>query len=178
MLKEAKLNYDFKIFLSADYSVHSGSCLSHQKDELKDVHEKYGGVPESITEQNTTINQLWYKDGEVDFKEIGSQLGIDVITISSIKQEPGNMVPIHRDTFYQINKRYPNDKRQKVRANIYLEDWREGQFIHYEIDNKWFNSTHWKAGDGFIWDSKHLHVSGNAGFSDKYTLQVSGFLYD
>ena len=153
MLKEAKLNYDFKIFLSSDYSVHSGSCLSHQKDELKDVHEKYGGVPDSITEQNTTINQLWYK-------------------------EPGNMVPIHRDTFYQINKRYPNDKRQKVRANIYLEDWREGQFIHYEIDNKWFNSTHWKAGDGFIWDSKHLHVSGNAGFSDKYTLQVSGFLYD
>ena len=104
MLKEAKLNYDFKIFLSADYSVHSGSCLSHQKDELKDVHEKYGGVPDSITEQNTTINQLWYKDGEVDFKEIGSQLGIDVITISSIKQEPGNMVPIHRDTFYQINR--------------------------------------------------------------------------
>jgi predicted metal-dependent hydrolase len=85
-------------------------------------------------------------------------------------------VPIHRDTFYQINKKYPNDKRKKVRANIFLQDWMEGQFIHYEMDGQWHNSTHWKAGDGFIWDSQHLHLSGNAGFKNKYTLQVSGFL--
>ena len=48
--------------------------------------------------------------------------------------------------------------------------------IHYEINNKWFNSTHWTAGDGYLWDDQHLHVSGNAGFNDKYTLQVSGFI--
>ena len=101
---------------------------------------------------------------------------MEVVTVSSILQPPGNIVPIHRDTFFQINKKYPNDDRQKVRANIYLEDWREGQFIHYEVDNKWYNSTHWIAGDGFLWDSDHLHVSGNAGFTNKYTLQVSGFL--
>lgn len=176
MLKKVRLVYDFNIFLDADYSVHSGSCLSHQKDELKDVHEKYGGVPKSLTEKNTTINQLWFQDSDLDLKDIGSQLGMEVVTISSIKQQPGNIVPIHRDTFYQIKKRFPNDKRQKVRANIYLQDWREGQFLHYEIDNKWFNSTHWTAGDGYLWDDQHLHVSGNAGFIDKYTLQVSGFV--
>ena len=176
MLKQVRLLYDFDIFLNADYSIHSGSCLSHQKDELKDVHEKYGGVPKSVTEANTKINQLWFTNADVDYKTIGSQLGMEVITISSIRQEPGNMVPIHRDTFFQIKKRFPNDKRQKVRANIYLQDWREGQFIHYEINNKWFNSTHWTAGDGYLWDDQHLHVSGNAGFNDKYTLQVSGFI--
>ena len=176
MLKQVRLLYDFDIFLNADYSIHSGSCLSHQKDELKDVHEKYGGVPKSVTEDNTKINQLWFTNADVDYKTIGSQLGMEVVTISSIRQEPGNMVPIHRDTFFQIKKRFPNDKRQKVRANIYLQDWREGQFIHYEIDNKWFNSTHWTAGDGYLWDDQHLHVSGNAGFNDKYTLQVSGLI--
>ncbi len=176
MLKQVRLRYDLDIFLNSHYSIHSGSCLSHQKDELKDVHEKYGGVPKSVTEDNTKINQLWFTNADVDYKTIGSQLGMEVVTISSIRQEPGNMVPIHRDTFFQIKKRFPNDKRQKVRANIYLQDWREGQFIHYEIDNKWFNSTHWTAGDGYLWDDQHLHVSGNAGFNDKYTLQVSGFI--
>ena len=164
------------MFLNADYTVHSGSCIVHQTHELKDVHEKYGGFPDSITEHNTEIRQLWYDHTQVDFERLGTALGMDVVTVSSIMQPPGNIVPIHRDTFFQIKKKYPNDARQKVRANIYLEDWKEGQFIHYEVNDKWHNSTHWDAGDGFLWDSEHLHLSGNAGFTDKYTLQVSGFI--
>ena len=71
---------------------------------------------------------------------------------------------------------YPNDKRKKVRANIYLEDWAPGHLINYQDENKdWQTSTHWKAGDGFIWDSDHLHLSANAGMKAKYTLQISGF---
>jgi len=176
MLKKIKLSHDFNVFLKADYSLHNGSCISHQKQELQDVHEKYGGFPKTITNENTQISQIWFDNTQIDFIKIGNDLGMEVITISSILQPPGNIVPIHRDTFYQINKKYPKDTRHKVRANIYLEDWIEGQFIHYEIDGQWHNSTHWKAGDGFIWDSQHLHLSGNAGFSNKYTLQVSGFL--
>ena len=176
MLTKIKLDQDFGIFLDADYTAHSGSCISHQTHELKDVHEKYGGFPSTFTPHNTEIRQLWYDDTQLDFKKLGTELGIDVVTVSSILQPPGNIVPIHRDTFFQINKHYPNDARQKVRANIYLKDWREGQFIHYEVNDKWYNSTHWVAGDGFLWDSDHLHVSGNAGFTDKYTLQVSGFM--
>ena len=176
MLKKIRLEHDFGIFLDADYTVHRGSCISHQTHELKDVHEKYGGFPDTITKHNTEIRQLWYDDTQLDFKQLGSDLGMDVVTVSSIMQPPGNIVPIHRDTFFQIKKKYPNDARQKVRANIYLEDWKEGQFIHYEVNDKWHNSTHWMAGDGFLWDSEHLHLSGNAGFTDKYTLQVSGFI--
>jgi len=175
-LVQVKLSQDFSKFLEADYTVHSGSCISHQTHELKDVHEKYGGFPDTITTHNTEIRQLWYDDTHVDFDELGTNMGMEVVTVSSILQPPGNIVPIHRDTFYQINKRYPEDTRQKVRANIYLEDWKEGQFLHYEVDNKWHNSTHWNAGDGFLWDSQHLHVSGNAGFNNKYTLQISGFI--
>jgi hypothetical protein len=59
---------------------------------------------------------------------------------------------------------------------MYLEDWHVGEIIQYEKDKEWHNSTHWKAGEGWIWDSSHLHLSANAGMTNKYTLQVSGFL--
>ena len=87
------------------------------------------------------------------------------------------MIPVHRDTFFQIKRAFPNDTRLKVRANMYLEDWHVGEYLTYQDENKeWQNSTHWRAGEGWLWDSNHLHLSANAGMQDKYTLQVSGFL--
>lgn len=172
ILKSVELNYDFGIFLSADHTVHQGSCIKHQVHELSDVHEQYGGFPESYCFENTVIHQLWWTNDQVDYNDIGNQLGIDVVTVSSIKQPPGCVIPLHRDTFYQISQRYPNDTRTKVRANIYLEDWKLGHFIQY-LDTV---STHWSQGQGFLWDSDILHLGANAGMEPKYTLQVSGFL--
>ena len=176
MLYEINLDYNIDTFLSADYSTHSGSCIAHQVHELKDVHESYGGFPDSYDISNTLIRQLWWDQSQIDFEELGNQLDMEVITVSTILQPPGNIIPIHRDTFFQINKRFPDDTRCKVRANIYLEDWKVGHFLQYQVDSKWHNSTHWNAKQGFIWDSNHLHLSANAGMNNKYTLQVSGFL--
>lgn len=172
MLKPIYLNYDFSKILSADYSQHEGSCISHQVRELTDIHEQYGGLPGSYCYENTKIHQLWWTNDDIDFAELGSQLGMEVITVSSICQPPGCVVTLHRDTFYQINKRYPDRTDLKVRANIYLEDWKLGQFIQYDNEI----SAKWKVGEGFMWDSTHLHLSANAGMQNKYTLQVSGFL--
>lgn len=172
MLKPIYLNYDFSKILSADYSQHEGSCISHQVHELTDIHEQYGGFPKTYGYSNTIIHQLWWTKDDIDFAELGSQLGMEVITVSSICQPPGCMVPLHRDTFYQITQRYPERTELKVRANIYLEDWKLGQFIQYDNDI----SAKWKVGEGFMWDSTHLHLSANAGMQNKYTLQVSGFL--
>ena len=123
MLKAIKLDFDWSYFLppKQDYSIHKGSCLTHQTKELTDIHEEYG-LGDTYTFDNTVIQQLWYTDKEVDFKELGRQTGMEVITLSSILQPPGNTIALHRDTFFQINKRFPYDKRLKVRANIYLED--------------------------------------------------------
>ena len=177
MIKKIKLDYNFSIFLNADYSVHRGSCITHQVHELKDIHKDHGGFPDSYTSKNTEINQLWFNQSQVDFEELSKQLGMQVITVSSILQLPGNVIPIHRDTFFQINKQYPDDNRLKVRANVYLEDWKVGHLVQYQDkDKSWHNSTHWCAGEGLIWDSKHLHLSANAGMAHKYTLQISGFL--
>ena len=175
MIKKTKIDYNLDVFLNADYTVHSGSCISHQVHELTDVHERFGGFPDTYDMGNTLIRQLWWNNEQVDYDNLGNQLGMEVITVSSILQPPGNVVPVHRDTFFQINKRFPNDARLKVRANMYLQDWSVGEFIQYEDDDAWHNSTHWSAGEGYIWDHNHLHVSANAGMKDKYTLQVSGF---
>ena len=177
MIKNIVFNYDLSVFLEADYSQHYGSCISYQVREQEDIHSSVGGFPKSYHENNTRIQQLWFDNGDVDYAAIGNQLSMEVITISSILQPPGNVVTLHRDTFFQINKKFPNDTRKKVRANIYLEDWKPGHFINYQDQNKeWQTSTHWKASEGFMWDSDHLHLSANAGLEPKYTLQVSGFL--
>jgi len=172
MLKSIYLDFDFSKILSADYNQHEGSCISHQVHELTDIHDQYGGFPKTYRYENTIIHQIWWSQDDINFAEIGNQLNMEVITVSSICQPPGCIIPLHRDTFYLINKQHPNRTELRVRANIYLEDWKLGQFIQYDNEI----SVKWQAGQGFMWDSTHLHLSANAGMQNKYTLQVSGFL--
>lgn len=176
MFKEIKINYDVSIFLNADYTIHTGSCIKHQVDELKDIHEAYDGFPTSYNLNNTIIHQLWWEKSQVDFDSLGKQLGMDVVTVSSILQPPGNIIPLHRDTFFQIKKRYPGDSRHRVRANIFLEDWKVGHVIQYCKNSRWNTHTDWMQCDGLLWDESILHIGANIGFDNKYTLQVSGFL--
>ena len=88
---------------------------THQTKELTDIHEEYG-LGDTYTFDNTVIQQLWYTDKEVDFKELGRQTGMEVITLSSILQPPGNTIA-PRDTFSNKEK-FPNDKRLKVEQYI------------------------------------------------------------
>ena len=172
MFKKSHLNYNFEKILSADYTQHEGSCITHQVYELGDIHKKFGGFPKTYNYQNTIIHQLWWNDTQLDFEDIGQQLGIEVITVSSILQTPGCIIPLHRDTFFKINQLYPDRTEPKIRANIHLEDWKMGHFIQYDD----IVYTHWSAGDTLIWDSEILHLGANAGMENKFTLQVSGFL--
>lgn len=174
ILKEISLDYDFAIFLNANYESTETSCIKHQVTEQKETHEKYGGFPNTFCYENTIIHQLWWTPDQVDFENIGKQLGIEVITISSIRQDPGCTIPVHRDEFYQIYTKYPDRKETKVRANIFLEDWKMGHFLQYNDSV----STHWKKGTGYMWDREVLHLSSNAGLEPKYTLQISGFLLE
>ena len=168
--QKVKFNYNVSKFVDCEYPAAS-SCVKHQVAELTDIHDKYGGFPTTYTLGNTTIHQRWWDNNELDFEEIGSLLNMQVVTISSIKQPPGQVVPWHRDTFFLLKKEFP-DKAQPVRALIMLEDWKVGHFVQH--DDAVF--THWSAGDGYIWDEDILHLGANAGMQDKYTLQVSGFV--
>lgn len=172
MYKNVNLNIDYSQLLAAQYESHEGSCVKHQVYELTDIHDQFGGFPKSYVYENTRINQLWWAADQLDFEDIGRQLGIEVVTVSSIRQHPGCVIPWHRDTFFQITQRYPDRKELKVRANIFMEDWKMGHYIQYDDTVV----THWKQGEGLMWDSEVLHLGANAGMQDKFTLQISGFL--
>jgi hypothetical protein len=172
MLKNVQLNIDYAPLLAAEYDSHEGSCIRHQVHELTDIHEQFGGFPDSYVLANTRINQLWWTDQDLDFQDIGQQLGMEVITVSSIRQRPGCVIPWHRDTFYQINQRFPQRQDLRVRANIFMQDWKTGHIIQYDETVV----SHWRQGQGLLWDSEVLHLGANVGMQDKFTLQISGFL--
>ena len=176
MLKNIHLTLNFTPLLAADSNSHSGSRSKHPVYELSDIHEAYGGFPKSYCFENTKIHQLWWDTTQIDYKELGDQLGMEVVTVSTIMQEPGCVVPLHRDMFYQIGLKHPTRNELNVRANIYMEDYKLGHFIQYQKNDTYESSTDWVAGDGFLWDKEVLHLSANAGMSNKYTMQVSGFL--
>jgi len=182
MLEKLRLDFDYSYFLppKQDYNAHKGSCLSYQRVEQNDLYTEYGDGY-SYDENNTIIQQLWYDPTDEVFEGWSNKLNMDIKTISTILQPPGNVVTLHRDTFFKFKKLYPDDKRTKVRLNLYLEDWKVGHMIQYQDihDNKkWKTSVDWKAGDAWMWNSSVLHLSANAGQKDKFTMQVSGFYKD
>ena len=173
-LKEVSIDYNFDFIYDIEWEQFEHDCLGHQQVELKDIHDKVGGFPKSLTHHNTIFYQKFFDNSEIDFTNLGNQLGIEAITVSIIKQPPGMTNPMHRDTFYQINKKFPNEERTKVRANLQLLDWKAGHFLQFDDTVV----THWKANTGYMWDSAVLHLAANAGLEDRYSLQVSGFLND
>jgi len=175
MIRKIKIDYNFPEFFSASYDTDQ-TCIQHQKTELTDIHKKYGGFPDSYDVYNTNINQVWWNSEQIDYNILEQQIGMEIVTVSTIRQRPGNVIPVHRDTFFQINKKFPDDKRTKVRANIHIEDWKIGHLIQYNDNENWATYTHWKQGEGLLWDSTVEHIGANIGLNDKYTLQLSGFL--
>ena len=175
MYKKISISLDFDKFISAHHG-EGNTCIAHQLKELNDIHSKYkNGFPKTFCLENTTIHQKFWNEDEVNFQELGKKLGIDVVTVSTILQPPGNTIPLHRDTFYQIKKKFPERADKKiVRANIFLEDWKTGHFLQYGDTVH----THWQQGEGHLWDQSVLHIGANNGMENKYTLQISGFLND
>ena len=173
--KIIQLDFDLSKVLEADYSA-SNSCLFHQKYEQTDTYDKYGHVPESYCDENTTIHQVWWDVEDFEgIEEIGRQLNIEVKGLSSIKQDPGNVIPIHKDIFKKIKDKFDTEGKNIVRANIHLTEWSPGQIIQYEKEDQWNNYTHWKIGEGLLFDDNCLHVGMNGSLKSKYTMQISGF---
>ena len=172
ILEPVKIDMDTKVFFDVKWEDYRCSCIQHQKTEQKDLHPDER-MPDSLVLDNTAIDQKFFDRDEIDYVELGEQTNMDVVSVSVIKQEPGNIIPKHRDMFHKITTEFPDRKCMKVRANIFLEDWKSGHYLEFDEQPH----THWKANEGFILNSQVIHLSANAGLEDKYTLQISGFYY-
>ena len=91
-------------------------------------------------------------------------------SVSIIKQNPGNTIPSHLDTFYTFCKRHNVKPDEVIRLNIFLEDWKTGHYL--EINEN--PVLQWKRGDAIIISTDEYHLSGNMGITPKYTMQVTG----
>ena len=175
MIAPVMIDWSFVPYLRADHTVNEDTCTRFQVVEGADIFEPYGGLPDTYSIENTRIHQLWWEDDSA-FKNLGEQLGIEVVNLSTILQPCGSTITRHRDSFYRMKRDYPNDTRRRVRANIYMTPWDPGQFLTFEKDGEWFVDTNWDVGSGWMWDDEHQHISTNASLLPKYTMQINGFL--
>lgn len=175
ILRPVKIDFDSSQIMSRDHRVHEGSCLFHLETEMHDLYEPLGGLPATITVDNTKLHQLWWTDQELDFEDLGQQLGMKVLSISSICQPPGHVIPWHLDSFFRIRQQVA-PHHVVVRANIHLQDAAIGHLVQYQLAGELVTHTGWSANTGLLWDSAVPHLGANVGFEDKYTLQVSGIL--
>tara|TARA_A100001201_G_scaffold32515_4_gene35041 strand:+ start:161 stop:694 length:534 start_codon:yes stop_codon:yes gene_type:complete len=171
--KKIQVEGDFSNILNANYELEI-SAVTYDKEEQKDIHDKYSWS-DYYVDQNTIINQLWWDAADIPIRDLEKQLGMKILTISSIRQPPGQVIPIHKDIFHMIKLKYEM-LGKLVRANIHLNDWAPGHMIQYEKDEEWFNWTNWKTNQGLLFDESSLHIGMNGGTTHKYTLQLSGFL--
>ena len=168
ILRQIDLEFDYSMFLQERHDEEWSVLPYYKRIESEPL-------PETFTENNTLINQIFWNKDKVDFNKIGHALGMEVFTVATIKQMPGNILPWHSDNFYKINQAHPNvDKEKIVRANVFIEDWKIGHILQVEQNV----ISNWKSGTGYLWSSGVYHLSGNLGLENKYTLQVSGLLLD
>ena len=168
MFKHLLLDVDFDKIVNADYS----NKLSSMRSKIMNDNTVF---PKSFCDQNTTIYQKWWLEGELDFNEIGNQLGMKVYTISSILLPPGNNIPWHTDTFVNMSKLLP-DRNDFVRAMIYVTEYEPGQMTQIKNGSKHETYTFWEKGEGYLIDDTIPHVNVNASFKDVITLNMSGVL--
>jgi hypothetical protein len=178
MFIPVSVNFDTLTILSADHDQHSDTCMSHQIKELDDIYQEFGGYPKSYCLANTTIHQLWWDRNTIDYEDLGAQLGMEIGSISSIKQDPGNTIPYHRDMFHKIRAMHPDRKEKLVRVNIFLESAKLGHMLQFTLDGRHHTVTDWQKNTGYMFDSDVLHLSCNAGMEPKFTLQISGLYLD
>ena len=178
MLEHFHINYDFSFILNNLYKGYKSDVLINavKLPVMVEDYEPFGGLSKSYNEHNINLFRREWNKKIFNLKNIQKQLDLKhVLTITSLIQQPGNTLPVHRDKHYEADKKgLQNLQGSFVRANIFLEDWKPGHTLQYEIEGKWHSCINWRANDGIVWDQTHYHLSGNSGMQDKVTLQISG----
>lgn len=92
---------------------------------------------------------------------------------SVYRMTPGACLPKHSDTYARFRELHGiRPSETVVRAIIFLEDWQSGHY--FEIDNT--PVVEWSAGTVVEWTEDTPHIAANFGFTDRYSLQITGKL--
>tara|TARA_Y100000004_G_scaffold191073_1_gene249228 strand:- start:880 stop:1365 length:486 start_codon:yes stop_codon:yes gene_type:complete len=117
---------------------------------------------------HTTIQQTFLPlETFFNIKTLEDELMMDIEYASLIIQHSGSIIIPHKDEFFRLK----NKTRNKVRANIFLTDWKFGQLVETED----ITIKKWKKFNAYVWDNNLYHFAVNFSHSDKVTLQFSGY---
>lgn len=120
-----------------------------------------------------TLQQSFDSELPDCYPQFVSALNLDPLlsVVAWIGLEPGQWVPPHQDTFYQLRKsnhdRYTIN--QCLRYLVFLESWQFGQIV----DFKSTTIRGWQTGDVWVFDHTEQHWAGNASNSWFHTCQVN-----
>lgn len=110
------------------------------------------------------------------FIEHFSSKGWQDIGTSYYRMSPGTILPQHGDTYRTYIERFNLENRRHSihRAIVFLEDWSQGHYL--DCMSRAF--VHWRAGDVVEWVYDTPHSAANLGFTDRFTLQITGHIED
>jgi hypothetical protein len=92
---------------------------------------------------------------------------------SVYRMTPGCVLPTHGDTYTKFKEIYAvPDTATVIRVIVFLEDWASG---HY-MEMNGCPVVNWRAGDWVSWHDDFPHLSANVGKTDRYTLQLTGWI--
>jgi len=134
-------------------------------------------LKETVLQQSNGYNQ----HNTQFFKFLNSELGSYFDTVREIYpgtddgglvrilvQMPGQMIPVHMDTFVTYRKFFNVTSDVIVdRHSIFITPWKWGHFFHYGTSCV----SNWKSGDSLIIENGVPHGSANAGYEPKITMQ-------
>jgi hypothetical protein len=88
------------------------------------------------------------------------------------RQDPGQILPWHSDSYSRFIKDVNCPPQQVSRILVFLETWKTGHF--FQVGDAVVH--HWQPGDIFWWPPGRNHLSCNAGLEKKLTLSITGIV--
>lgn len=133
-------------------------------------HREWGYTPENTRSWETTSTKpqvvMPWEQAMTD--QLPLQSGA---TSRPTLQKPGNIMPWHMDRFFYFRRNHPEGEHV-IRFLYFMKDWEAGHML--QAGNSIL--SHWSAGDVIVWHPNRWHLSLNAGFTDKWTTNVTGIL--
>ena len=160
-----KISKDLKYFKKI---VVAENFKSKNKDVQKRIKEfrKWG-----FNEHNTVSYQCFDDEYPNFFKKINKISGLINPSTYLIRQDPGQSLPWHYDTFIgYMNKNNIKSDKSIARYIVMVEDWDWG---HYLLIGD-YSIHQWKKGDIYMIPYRMHHTSVCAGMKPKLTVIVTG----
>lgn len=124
------------------------------------------------TEHNTQFYQHFDEELPAFSRKLAKACELNHPVVSMIRQDPGQVIPWHQDSFYKLRQKYNVPAAEILRCLIFLEEWKTGHY--FQIAE--YPLVRWKQGDVYMIPPGVYHLSGNCGLEPKYTAQVSGLI--